>query len=122
MTETIAVLGGGPGLGLATARRFGREGFRVALVARTAARLDQLVEELKRDGIDAAAFPADLARRDHIGELVERITARLGWIDVVEYAPSGLVWLDLQTAVLDADVESFEYPRCRRTGLAGYRM
>ena len=110
MTETIAVLGGGPGLGLATARRFGREGFRVALVARTAARLDQLVEELKRDGIDAAAFPADLARRDHIGELVERITARLGWIDVVEYAPSGLVWLDLQTAVLDADVESFEYP------------
>lgn len=52
MRETIRVLGVGLGLAFATARRSGRGGFRVALVARTTARLDPLAEELKRDGID----------------------------------------------------------------------
>lgn len=110
MPKTIVVLGAGPGLGLATARRFGREGFQVALVARTAGRLDALVQGLHFEGIDAAAFPSDLADRHTLPGLIDQITARFGGIDVVEYAPSGLVWLELQASVLDADVESFEYP------------
>lgn len=32
---TVAIIGAGPGLGLATARRFGREGHDIALIART---------------------------------------------------------------------------------------
>jgi len=39
VTKTIVVAGAGPGLGLEIARRFGREGFNVALIAR------RLVEE-----------------------------------------------------------------------------
>ena len=39
-TKTIAVFGVGPGMGRAVARRFGREGFQVALVARNQTRLD----------------------------------------------------------------------------------
>jgi NAD(P)-dependent dehydrogenase (short-subunit alcohol dehydrogenase family) len=34
MSKTIAVFGVGPGMGRSIARRFGREGFQVALVAR----------------------------------------------------------------------------------------
>src|SRR5258706_494705 len=39
-TKTIAVFGVGPGMGRAVARRFGREGFQVALVARNQTRLE----------------------------------------------------------------------------------
>ncbi|WP_282613024.1 SDR family NAD(P)-dependent oxidoreductase [Streptomyces sp. GESEQ-35] len=39
---TFALIGAGPGLGLATARRFGKAGHSVALIARNPGRLDQL--------------------------------------------------------------------------------
>ncbi len=39
---TIAIIGAGPGLGAATARRFGREGFGTALIARSKDTLDRL--------------------------------------------------------------------------------
>lgn len=38
----IAIIGAGPGLGRSIARRFGREGFTVALISRTAPKLDRL--------------------------------------------------------------------------------
>jgi NADP-dependent 3-hydroxy acid dehydrogenase YdfG len=87
VNRTIAVFGAGTGLGAATARRFGEEGYAVALVARRPRRLDALVEELGKEGIEAAAFPADLSDTAAVPALVERITGRFGRIDVVEYAP-----------------------------------
>jgi NAD(P)-dependent dehydrogenase (short-subunit alcohol dehydrogenase family) len=110
MPGTIAVLGAGPGLGRSVARRFGREGYRVALVARTPSRVDGLVAELRDEGIDVTGFAADLADREALPGLLDSVTARLGGLDVVEYAPSGPEWLDLQTGVLDAVPQSFEYP------------
>ncbi|MFJ2952707.1 SDR family NAD(P)-dependent oxidoreductase [Streptomyces sp. NPDC087226] len=87
MSKTLAVFGAGTGLGAATARRFGREGYAVALVARRPERLDALVAELGDDGIEAAAFPADLSEPAAVPALVERIVDRFDRIDVVEYAP-----------------------------------
>jgi short-subunit dehydrogenase len=46
MSKTIAVFGVGPGMGRSVARRFGREGFQVALVARNQTRLDAFTGEL----------------------------------------------------------------------------
>ncbi|KND37998.1 SDR family NAD(P)-dependent oxidoreductase, partial [Streptomyces stelliscabiei] len=56
----IAVIGAGPGLGLSIARRFGREGFQVALVSRTQDKLDALAARLAAEGIEAAGFAADV--------------------------------------------------------------
>lgn len=57
-TKTIAVFGVGPGMGRAVARRFGREGFQVALVARNQTRLDAFTAELAADGITPPGSPA----------------------------------------------------------------
>ena len=57
---TIAIVGAGPGLGLAIARTFGSRGFDVALISRSREKLESLVTELAQDGITAAAFPADV--------------------------------------------------------------
>jgi len=87
MSKVIAVFGAGTGLGVSVARRFGREGYRVALIARREQQLNDLVETLGAEGIEAAAFPADLRDTAGVPALVEAITDRWGQIDVVEYAP-----------------------------------
>ncbi|WP_218961939.1 SDR family NAD(P)-dependent oxidoreductase [Actinomyces ruminis] len=56
---TIAIVGGGPGLGRAVARRFGREGFDVALISRSREHLDERVAALSADGVNARGYVAD---------------------------------------------------------------
>ncbi|MGW7534730.1 SDR family NAD(P)-dependent oxidoreductase [Amycolatopsis sp. NPDC054798] len=90
MSKILVLLGAGTGLGPAIARRFGREGFRVALVARNRDRLAALADRLASEGIEAAVFPADLARPSEIPALVDAIRDRFERIDVVLYAPLDL--------------------------------
>lgn len=85
--KTIAIFGAGTGLGSSLAVRFGREGYRVALVARRAAPLEERVADLARAGIEAVAFPADLTNLGAIPALVRSIEKRLGSIDVAVYSP-----------------------------------
>ncbi|MDA0182421.1 SDR family oxidoreductase [Solirubrobacter phytolaccae] len=87
MSQVIAVFGAGPGLGASVARRFGREGYRVALVARRLAPLEALVAELAAEGIEAAAFSADLTDQAAALNAVDAIRARFGRIDTLYYAP-----------------------------------
>jgi NADP-dependent 3-hydroxy acid dehydrogenase YdfG len=102
MSKVIAVFGAGTGLGVSVARRFGREGFRVALVARRKDRLDSLVARLADEGVEAAAFPADLSDPAQVPALVDAIRDRFGRIDVVEYGPIGGEQRFIPAAELDA--------------------
>ncbi|MEU9450850.1 SDR family NAD(P)-dependent oxidoreductase [Streptomyces sp. NPDC048277] len=102
MSKVIAVFGAGTGLGVSVARRFGKEGFRVALVARRKERLDDLVARLADEGIEAAAFPADLSDPTGVPALVDAVRARFGRIDVVEYGPIGADAAFTPAAELDA--------------------
>ncbi|MFD3488547.1 SDR family NAD(P)-dependent oxidoreductase [Streptomyces sp. NPDC058665] len=84
----IAIIGAGPGMGLAIARTFGARGFDVALIARTKTKLDALVEQLGGEGITAEAFPADVLDRPSLVAALQAATARFGAIDVLEYSPA----------------------------------
>jgi NAD(P)-dependent dehydrogenase (short-subunit alcohol dehydrogenase family) len=86
--RTIAIFGAGPALGLAVARRFGREGFRAALVARDPHRLDDMVNQAAAQGVQAAGFPADLTDPAAAQDTAAAIEARFGPIDVLEYSPT----------------------------------
>lgn len=101
MSRTIAVVGAGAGMGISVARRFGREGYRVALVARRREPLDALVAELTGEGIEAAAFTEDLRRTERIPALVAAIRERFGRIDIMVYAPFSPTAL-VSAAELDA--------------------
>ncbi len=83
MSPTIAVVGAGPGLGLALARAFGREGFHIGLIARDAARLTADVATLKAEGVTASAHPADIRDRAALRTALEAV----GPVDVLEYSP-----------------------------------
>lgn len=88
MRKTIAVIGAGPGVGMAVAERFGREGFQVALIARDPGKLNERVSQLQAMGITAAAFPADAADRDGLTRALQEAAEKLGGIDVLEYGPT----------------------------------
>lgn len=88
MLKTIAIVGAGPGVGMAVAERFGAEGFRVALVARNAEKLEGMVKALQERGIEAAAFIADIRDRAGLVAALGQAIAAFGAIDVLEYSPT----------------------------------
>jgi NADP-dependent 3-hydroxy acid dehydrogenase YdfG len=98
---SIAIVGAGPGLGLAIARTFGTQGFDVALIARNRTKLDDLVGKLAADGITAAAFPADVLDRRTLTQALEDAATQFGGIDVLEYSP-----LAIGATVLTTPAES----------------
>lgn len=85
--KTLAIVGAGPLVGMALARRFGREGYRIGLIARNRQKLDAYVEELARFGVEAGGWVADVRNRPQLTEALAAINQRFGRIDVLEYSP-----------------------------------
>ena len=101
MAETIVVCGFGGGISDAVVRRFAKEGYRVAIVARNAERLNGAVQRLTAEKIDAQAFPCDVGDVDAVRKLVADVRRELGPIDVLHWnAYSGGAG-DLKTASTD---------------------
>jgi 3-oxoacyl-[acyl-carrier protein] reductase len=70
------------GIGFATARLLGAEGARVALTS-TTDRIYGRVSRLESEGIDIAAFTADLTDESQAATLVDAVVERFGQIDVL---------------------------------------
>ena len=106
----LAIVGAGSGLGLSIARRFGREGYRIALVARDRQKLDGLVSTLAGDGIEAAAFRADVLDATSVVSAFAAIEERFGPVDVLEYSPAPHSPVPGVTpeSVLDVTVENLQ--------------
>ena len=83
----IAIIGAGPGLGAAVARRFGREGFSVALISRDQSKLDAMAAELDGVGVTATGFAADVLVPVQLEDALARAAAELGPITVLQYSP-----------------------------------
>ncbi len=84
---TIAIIGAGPGLGAAVARRFSAEGFSVALISRDQAKLDLLAAQLQDGGATARGYAADVRDPASLEAALERAVAELGPISVLQYSP-----------------------------------
>ena len=79
------VVGVGPGIGQAVARRFGREGYSLGLIARKKESLAGFVETLAATKIKAKGFPADAESAPSLGDALKAVEDDLGSIDVVIY-------------------------------------
>src|SRR5882762_7454406 len=101
MKRTIIVAGHGPGISDAVARKFGREGFAVALVARNAARVSAAASALGDAGIQAKGFSCDLGNTDAVRALVREVHASLGPIAVLHWNAYMNAPADLTTGSLD---------------------
>ena len=83
-----AIAGMGRGVSLGVARRFGAEGFRIAMLARRAERLAEFAGELGAGGIEARGYAVDLAVEARLRETFQRIEAELGAPGVLVYNAS----------------------------------
>ena len=81
--KVVLVTGASEGIGAATARRLGRAGATVLLVARTASRLAEVRAEITAAGGTAYAHPADLSQPAAAEALGEELLARYRRVDVV---------------------------------------
>jgi short-subunit dehydrogenase len=79
------VVGVGPGIGQAVAKRFGRAGYTLGLIARRKEALDGFVDGLKVAGVTAQAFPADAEHAPSLVDALTRIHNELGAVDVLIY-------------------------------------
>ena len=109
MTQPVAVVvGAGPGLGSAVARRFAAAGFAVALARRRPEELSGLAAE-----IGGKAYACDAAERDSVEALFAAIDKDLGGPQVVvynagAYQPGGIL-----------EIEAADFERCWRIGCLG---
>lgn len=99
--KTIAIFGAGPALGLSIARRFSRERYQVALVARRQESLDELAAALP--AAQTATFRADLLDPAQLTAAVAAIEERFGHIDVAVWSPGGLDQPRVEVLDIDPD-------------------
>jgi short-subunit dehydrogenase len=94
----VMIIGAGPRLGEAVARRFGRDGYDVALIARDEQRLADLGARLKADGITAGWTSADIGDVEALTAAATRFVDHSGRIDVLLHNVS--TWRDASTLEL----------------------
>jgi NAD(P)-dependent dehydrogenase (short-subunit alcohol dehydrogenase family) len=98
MPNTIIVCGHGPGISDAVANRFASEGFQVALVARSADKLETARAAFETRGVKAAAFPTDLSDPNAAKGLVKRVTGELGPVTAIHWNAYANIAGDVLTA------------------------
>ncbi len=105
VTPSIAaVLGVGPGLGAAVARRFSRGGYAVALLARRPDSLQSIERDITAAGGTAASFAADASNPASVAAAFAAVRARLGDPEVFVYNAGAF----LPGAVTEITPEQFE--------------
>ncbi len=77
------ITGAGKGIGKALALALAKEGVSVALLARTAADLEKVAEEVTAFGVDAYIAQADVANLDSVNTAAEKVLNSFGAIDIL---------------------------------------
>ena len=98
--QVAVIVGAGPGLGAAAARRFAEAGMTSVLVSRNAERLADLAA-----GIDGAvAYPCDATNEEAVEKMFTDIEAEHGPVEVLVYNPGGGFG---RTTVVEQSAERF---------------
>jgi len=113
MAKVAAVLGVGPGLGAAVARRFARGGFDVALMARSKASCDPSVKEVKELGRKVFAVDVDASSPTSVAAGFAKAHDALGDAEVFVYNAGAFK----MGGVLEIEAEDFDL--CWRANCAG---
>jgi NAD(P)-dependent dehydrogenase (short-subunit alcohol dehydrogenase family) len=105
-SETAVIVGAGPGLGAALARRFAKEKMQIAVASRKLFRLGPLAQELIALGAQARAYACDAADETSVASLFSEVGSDFGIPDLVVYNVGAFV----QKGIVETSAEDFE--RC----------
>jgi short-subunit dehydrogenase len=88
--KTFLSIGSGPGIGIATAGRFAREGHRVVLTSRDTEKLASRAEALTTKGCQVETRAVDAGDLDGLIALIGEVEAQFGMIDVLHFNSAAL--------------------------------
>jgi len=94
MKRVCVIAGVGPGNGAAFARRFGSEGYAVALLARSGGFAETLASSLP----DARAYACDVGDAASVARTFEAVRRDLGDVEVLVYNAGSGVWGTIEEA------------------------
>ncbi|WP_116788121.1 SDR family NAD(P)-dependent oxidoreductase [Flavobacterium psychrotrophum] len=103
MKKSLLIIGAGEGLSLATAEKFGKEGFAVGLINRDKNKAAVILKTLAEQHIDAYSEVADATDYISLEHAIRELTRQLGGISVLIYNPAALKNKD----ILDVEPQEF---------------
>ncbi len=83
MAKTAIITGAGRGIGAAIARRLAKDGFNIAINELTSGSGDAVAEECRAFGVRAECYTADVSVHAQCEEMVKKVKADFGTIDVL---------------------------------------
>ena len=89
-TKVAIVTGATAGIGLAVAKRLGKDGFAIALNGINKEEGQKRVAEMVADGINAEFYPFDVTKENAVTENITKIGEKYGRIDVLVNNAGGL--------------------------------
>lgn len=104
-SKVAVVLGVGPGLGAAVARRFASQGFTLGLMARSEEKLTPIQTEIEKDGGTALSIPADATDPASVISAFAKVKQKLGTPEVFVYNTGAFQ----MGGILEFTPEQFEY-------------
>ena len=105
MKDKVAIItGASSGIGLECAKYFSKKGMKLALAARSADKLNKLVEEIKASGGEAIAIQTDVTVVKDCERMVDETLKAFGRIDVL-VNNAGISMRDL---FIDTEIEVFQ--------------
>lgn len=97
-SKILTIIGMGDGISTAIARRFGQEGFTIAMVSRSNDKLDRIQKKLYRDDIEAYYYLADASQKEELTKSINFIHESLGPSDVLIYNAAAVSQINLLNA------------------------
>ena len=95
MNKVLYLVGMGPGVSAAVARRFAREGYAIGAVARHAEKLELQLSELRASGFRAVGAAADAGDTAALRTALDRLRGELGEASVMVYNAAGVTYQPL---------------------------
>ncbi len=102
--KTVLITGGTAGIGLATAKRFGKSGAAVAICGRRESKLQEALEELKKEGIDAFGMTCDVGSTGQFHAFADAAGEKFGHIDIL-INNAGLMHTRLLTEITEEEFD-----------------
>ena len=99
--KVAAVIGYGPGIGHSCAALWASKGYSVALVSRTASKLETATTQIP----GSAAFPCDITDNAALTTTMKSIAEKLGPVDTLLYNAGNGVWKKFDEITVETCVE-----------------
>jgi NAD(P)-dependent dehydrogenase (short-subunit alcohol dehydrogenase family) len=81
--KAVIITGGSSGIGRALAEEFGRNGCKVMITGRNKEHVDEAVNDLRAQGIEAFGFPSDVSSEEDCRRMADEAVRLFGRIDIL---------------------------------------